>query len=160
MSKLKTGKTARPMAVTRARVDCEAQPKISYGFCYVQSSITHHEFDRVPRQEEPESPSRSERSDTVDHHRVDLTSVRRLRQAPLKHLVDDSDLVASTGEEGLALAVLDPRIGREASDFGEGGAAEEEARAGITGGAGRALVRATGRREEETEHTRQYRRRP
>lgn len=80
--------------------------------------------------------SGTKRTETVDHHRVDLSGVRRLGHTPLKDLIDLVNLEPATEEERLALPVVDPRISGEATDIGEGSATEEETGAGVGGGFG------------------------
>lgn len=95
---------------------------------------THHEPNLLPTEEEPKPDRRAKRPEAVDHHLVDLHAVRRLRHAPLKDLVDDDGRVAAALEEALGESVLKPRVSREASDLLDGGAAEDEAGAGVAGG--------------------------
>lgn len=92
-----------------------------------------HQLGLVAANEPAETVGGTERAEAVDHHRVDLRGIGRLRHAPLQNLLDLADLVAATLEKRLALAVVDPRVGRETADFGDGSAAKEEARASVGG---------------------------
>jgi hypothetical protein len=80
-------------------------------------------------------------TETVNHHRVNLRRISRLRHSPLKDFIDLVNLEPSPEKERFTLAIVDPRIGREATDLREGGAAEEEAGAGVRGGFGGGVER-------------------
>lgn len=96
-----------------------------------EADDTDHEFDLVSPQE-PTQPCRGpERPETVDTHRVDLSEVGRFRHTPLEDLVDLSDAVPASEEEGFGLAVVNPRVGGEPSDRRESASTEEEARTSI-----------------------------
>lgn len=90
---------------------------------------------------------------------MNLSSISRFGHTPLEDLIHFRNLVATSLQQRLALAVLDPRIGGETANFDEGGAAEEEARAGVAAHINKSSQRGGERRERKEGRTRESRRR-
>jgi hypothetical protein len=128
------GKMARPTALMRDQKGCPGRKAVSSPSSTLQKKFhrTHHQPDLLPTDEEESQPRRRpQRSQPINHHRVNLRSKSRFRHGPLEDFIHFGNRVASSLEQRLALTILDPGIGGEPPDFDEGGAAEEETGAGV-----------------------------
>lgn len=124
---------ARPTPLMRDQKGCTERRTISHTPLHRSLySATHHQLDLIPTEEEETQPrSRPQRSKPIDHHRVNLRSISRFGHAPLQNFLHFRNAVTSPLEQRLALTILNPGIRRESTNFNEGGAAEEESRAGV-----------------------------